>query len=650
MRTSSHNPDSGGLRRLASLFFAAAAALAQGPQPVTVVRSQHLRLAVPANVQRVAVGDPEILGAEPVSSRELLLLGKDSGRTTLIVWFRDGSIREYICTVQRDLTVLSAALRKIHVSIEAEAAPDRDAIILTGLVPDVTYSQAAESVAKNYLDAGQSRGRGATAPLIRGEPEAAAPADPALPAPAQAPPARPDPVRVATAPPAASGKVINLIRLSDLPLLLEEKIEQAIRPISGLNVTVRRILRGTVRDDAKDVFLLEGTAPNQVALMRVLTLAGQIVTGQSLNEDDIRVIADEAGALTSRNQDQGQQGGQSLGFGGGASGNSVFGGGSGNRAGRLTNQVRRNIARAKVVEAANGRILSFVQVTDLPQVRVDIRLYEVNRSKLRTYNTATAARITDFQQSARLPTGNAPVQGTPAIQEVLAFLGGTLVNSLQLSAGRFTIDSVFTFLERNGLARTLSSPSLSVLSGEIALFQVGGEIPVPESFVPLGGTAASGVFSSVFFQPFGVQLSIRPLVGDDDSITVDMQPQIATPSQQLTASIRESTGTNLQTTAFETRALRTSARLQDGQALLVGGLLNQSTRENTAGTPGLKDIAGLGWLFKSFDRSNEGLELIVVVNPILVRDPKPEMPLWEFPAASELLPTPGNLAKTAGGK
>ncbi|MBP9109068.1 MAG: pilus assembly protein N-terminal domain-containing protein, partial [Pyrinomonadaceae bacterium] len=64
-----------------------------------MIRSQHLRLPVSGEVQRLAVGDPEILAAEPVSSRELLLLGKESGRTTLIVWLRDGSIREYLCNV-----------------------------------------------------------------------------------------------------------------------------------------------------------------------------------------------------------------------------------------------------------------------------------------------------------------------------------------------------------------------------------------------------------------------------------------------------------------------------------------------------------------------------------------------------------------------
>src|SRR5439155_23281991 len=53
-------------------------------------------------------------------NRELLLLGKSSGRTSLLVWFRDGSVREYLCTVHRDLSLLQSALKRVHPSIEAE--------------------------------------------------------------------------------------------------------------------------------------------------------------------------------------------------------------------------------------------------------------------------------------------------------------------------------------------------------------------------------------------------------------------------------------------------------------------------------------------------------------------------------------------------
>ena len=93
------------------------------------------------------------------------MLGRETGRTTLIVWFANGSSREYLFSVRRDLSVLEHALKLVNPSIEVESAPDRDAIVLTGRVPNVLVSQTAEAIARSYLDASNNR-RGAAEPLV----------------------------------------------------------------------------------------------------------------------------------------------------------------------------------------------------------------------------------------------------------------------------------------------------------------------------------------------------------------------------------------------------------------------------------------------------------------------------------------------------
>jgi type II secretory pathway component GspD/PulD (secretin) len=128
-------------------------------------------------------------------------------------------------------------------------------------------------------------------------------------------------------------------------------------------------------------------------------------------------------------------------------------------------------------------------------------------------------------------------------------------------------------------------------------------------------------------------------VGDDDTITLDVQPLVVTPDAILTDAIRQSTGTAVATTAFQTRALRTSSRLQDGQALLIGGLLSNNSSTNTASTPGLRDTPILGRLFQSFNRNDQDTELIVLVNPVILRAPVPDVALWTFPGRAELLRT-----------
>jgi Flp pilus assembly secretin CpaC len=625
--------------------------------PTTIIRSQHRRLPFTTDIERIAVGDAEILSAELITSREVLVLAREYGRTTLLVWFTNGLFREFLFSVERDLAVLERALRTVHPSIRVESAPDRDALVLTGTVPDILVSQSAEAVARNYLDAG-ARG-GTAAPSVAIGSGAPPPPDPAGVQPPGLPqtgtPAQPQPAAVQLQGVVqSSGTIINLLQLETLPPLPEEKILEAIQGLGGRDVTIRRMLRGNVRDDANDTLVLEGRVPNQVSLVRVLTVAAQMFAGQTLTSEDIRVVADEAGALANQGQGQGQSGQQGSGAGGGlggGSGSSLFGG---SRGGRLTNQVRTNLARAKAIDVAGGRVLSFIEVIDLPQVRVDIRLAEVNRSKLRSLDPNAVLAISDFRQPSLNPAQSATtVQGEQAarvggagaaIQNVLSFLNGGLLNELQYAGSHWAIDAALSALERQGIARSLSSPSITVLSGESAEVQVGGEVPVPTAFAPAfgagaagGGAVTPGIFSSVEFIPFGVQLQIRPLVGDDDSITLDVQPQIVTPDALLTDTIRQATGTSVPTTAFQTRALRTSSRLQDGQSLLIGGLVSNNTSTNTASTPGLRDVPLLGRLFQSFNRNDQTTELIVVVNPVVLRAPVPDAALWAFPDRSELL-------------
>ena len=611
--------------------------------PNVVIRSQYRRLPLPQDIQRIAVADPEILTAELITSREVLVLGRETGRTTLIVWFANGTSREFAFSVQRDLSVLERALKSVNRTIAVESAPDRDALVLTGVVPDLNTSLTAEAIARNYLDAGNNT-RGNAQPLLAAPtPDAGAAGATAAPATSQLQGSI-----------QSSGTVINLIQLDRLPQQTEEKILDAIRAIGGQDVTIRRMLRGNVRDDLIDTLVLEGHVPNQTALMRVLVLSAQLFAGQTISASDIRVLADEAGGLAGQQQTQATQ----TQLGGGGASASLFGGA---RSSRLTNEVRTNFGRATAIEAAGGRILSFIQVVDLPQVRVDIRLIEVDRTKLRALDPNAVLALSDFRQPSLNPAASAAaVQGNQAarvgssgaaIQNVLSFLNGGLLNELQYSGGHAAIDGALSFLEREGIAQSLSSPSLTVLSGEMAQVQIGGEIPVPTAFAPAfgggaaagnaggGGAAAAtpGVFSSVEFVPFGVQLQIRPLVGEDDTITLDVQPLVVTPDSVLTNTIRESTGAAVATTAFQTRALRTSSRLQDGQALLIGGLLSNNTSTNTASTPGLRALPLVGRLFQGFNRNDQNTELIVLVNPVILREPVPDVALWSFPSREELL-------------
>lgn len=602
----------------------------------------HTRMVFRRDTQRVAIGSERIISVQPISPREILVLGEALGQSSLTVWFAGGETEQFVFVVQPDLTVLQRALREVHPAIRVESVAERDAVVLTGAVPDVSYSVAAESVANAYVSAGRRRRTDRPVlPAARGDAQADAGA-------LERPGATDD----------RGGRVINLIRVQRVPLL-ERRLQEAIADVGGDKVVVERIMADDV-PGPEDTFLLTGSVPNQIALTRVLTVAGRLLGGGTQDlQEEIQVVADESGAVPRRQALLG--GGAGGGQGGQGGGLPGFGGGGGNlqlRPQNLNNRVQDNVGRATVVELLGGRLLSFIEVDDLPQVRVVVRIYEINRQRLREWSPEIDLINGDVSQAALLPTfGGVRAQGEEAtriggasgtdIQNALSLVTGGVVNQFQVAGSRFAADVLFSALTEAGVARSLATPELLVLSGEIATFQVGGEVPVQTS-VTTG--AADRVFNSVLFVPFGVTLGVRPLVGDDDFITLDLQPQVIEPDFPLTAALRDSTDTGQTTTAFASRSLTTSARLRDGQVLLIGGLLQRGSSQQAASVPGIGSAPGVGRLARDESRDEQDRELVIVVSPSIVREPLPGARLWAFPGVAELLQgvARGNSAGASG--
>ena len=65
--------------------------------------------------------------------------------------------------------------------------------------------------------------------------------------------------------------------------------------------------------------------------------------------------------------------------------------------------------------------------------------------------------------------------------------------------------------------------------------------------------------------------------------------------------------------------------------------MSNSTSTNTASTPGLRDTPILGNLFRGFNRNDQSTELVVVVNPVVVREPIQDEAMWAFPTRGDML-------------
>ncbi len=126
-------------------------------------------------------------------------------------------------------------------------------------------------------------------------------------------------------------------------------------------------------------------------------------------------------------------------------------------------------------------------------------------------------------------------------------------------------------------------------------------------------------------------------MGKDDYITIDFAPEVSTPDALLTQLLVESTGRNQSTFAFESRLLKTSSRLLDGQTLLVGGLSQSSRSDEDKKTPWLSDLPLVGLLFQGLTYTDDDLQVVVMIRPTIVRDPLPNAAMWSYPTFGELM-------------
>ena len=604
----------------------AAAAVVPQEEARSILLGRSERLTFERDVRRVSVANGDVLRSEVLDSREVLVSGTAVGVTALTIWFETGEPLERLFSVERDVRLLSDLLQEIDPAIEVEFAAESDFVVLRGLVRSAEVRDAA----------------GATAAAFMGSPIA-------LPVLSEDDSGSVD----ATPEGGKSGRrasrgsnVVNLLRVVASQVTLESRIEAAIAPLSEGEVTVRRIQVGDLPDDLNDVFVLDGTVPDQVTLTRILFLASRTVqgaTGSSRNGGEVRALADEAGALTqARNLTNNGSGGGNQQQGLRSNNNSALGNGGQQQ---LANRISAQVGRAKIVEAAGGRLLSTIQVAYLPLVRVDVRLYEVNSSKLQTWRNELTVAQASFDQPGLLPSPEAtalqgaaaPSVGDGDVQGLLGFLNGTLSGRGQAVSGGFAVDSFFQLLVEEEIAKNMSNPSLAVLSGELAQFQVGGQIPVPRAVTVGGGT--DQILNSVDFRDYGIDLTVRPLVEERSSsrITLDVIPRISTPDLALTAAIGSATGQASAATAFESRATRTSARVYDGEALVIGGLSLARSQQGQSRTPILGSVPVIGWLFRNEADDDQESELVIVVTPSVIRERRPQADLWAFPSTREIL-------------
>lgn len=268
-------------------------------------------------------------------------------------------------------------------------------------------------------------------------------------------------------------------------------------------------------------------------------------------------------------------------------------------------------------------VVNNTNVEDSQQVLLQVKVAQVDKSSMKNLGIS-------FMVKNENAAGFSNIIGAP---------DGGLGSSIMSGMGEYNpldaytmgithfpsgITAVLKALAEKNFAKILAEPNLLVKSGQKGNFLAGSRIPY-NIVTSTGGTATT----SIVFVDVGVKINFAPEVMDNGTIHLKIDPaEVSTVQGTLAVNGYP---------VIDTREVRTSVELKDGESLVLAGLLQEDKIKAMSKVPILGDIPILGALFRSTDDEIKEKELVFFITPQLVTPQAPGVKT-ELPTDKELTP------------
>lgn len=207
------------------------------------------------------------------------------------------------------------------------------------------------------------------------------------------------------------------------------------------------------------------------------------------------------------------------------------------------------------------------------------------------------------------PTGSA--RQNEVTPRTINFPGGLVVDmgianptssfALGLLTDEGLLELELSALESDGMSEVVSQPKLVTADGQTARIESGVEIPYQE--------ASSSGATSVSFKDAVLSLEVTPQITPDDRIIMDLKVN------------KDSVGEIFAgVPSVDTREIETQVLVENGETIVLGGVYEIESVDQTSKTPLLGDLPYLGRLFKRTEKSEQKTELLIFITPKLIKD------------------------------
>jgi type IV pilus assembly protein PilQ len=205
--------------------------------------------------------------------------------------------------------------------------------------------------------------------------------------------------------------------------------------------------------------------------------------------------------------------------------------------------------------------------------------------------------------------GPASLAGTPLdnryqVNTPAANTNGSI--GISILGGSYLVDLELSAAQNEGKSETISSPRVITANQKQATIMQGVEIPYQES-------ASSGA-TTTQFKDAVLKLKVTPLITPDNRVILDLDVSDDSVGQQVTSA----TGGSVP--SIDTRQIITQVLVNDGQTVVLGGILDTTKSKEAKKVPFLADIPVLGYLFRSTQDINNKTELLIFITPKILRE------------------------------
>ena len=259
-----------------------------------------------------------------------------------------------------------------------------------------------------------------------------------------------------------------------------------------------------------------------------------------------------------------------------------------------------------------------------PQVLIEAVIAELSENQAKNLSSQLAitgqdegAYLTNFDGVLATLLGSIAEGDSSGLSNSIPSLAPSVIGlagDFDQESGR-GIGLLIQALKSDGRSKILSTPSVITLDNEEAALTSGEEVPFPTgSYANTNNTNSVNPFTTVNREEVGVMLKVKPQISKGDAVRLEIE--------QESSAVKSGTANSLLGATTTKSTIQTNVMIQDGELLVLGGLIEGTTGDSAEKVPLLGDIPLLGNLFRKSSKDDREKVLMMFIRPTILRNPE----------------------------